>query len=103
MTCANCVLSASWSSRSRGSSWGVAVDPFFRLPLWLRAECCGGHTLWAYNAAHLRLLEDCVAAKLRERSTIRTGMTLVAKLPAWLKAARNRKEILRTIAAVRAL
>jgi hypothetical protein len=63
-------------------------------------ECCGGRTLWALNEAHLTLLEDYVAARLRERGQAE-GMTLVARLPAWLKSAKNRGEVLRVITRLR--
>ena len=55
--------------------------------------------MWAYNVRHLDLLEAYVAAKLRERGEPVPGapMSLVERLPAWLKAAKNRAEVLRTI------
>ncbi|MED7931315.1 hypothetical protein SMD20_44340 [Nonomuraea sp. LP-02] len=81
---------------------GGPVDPFFRRPLWLRASCCG-HVLWAYNVRHLDLLESYVAAKLRERGDVVAGApaSLVERLPTWLKTAKNRAEILRTIGRLR--
>ncbi|MFJ6621599.1 hypothetical protein ACIQOW_29005 [Kitasatospora sp. NPDC091335] len=82
-------------------TFGGPVDPYFELPLWLDAECCGGRRLWAYNPAHLDLLEDYVAAGLRERGAV-PGMTLVARLPAWVKSAKHRDEVLRTIRRLRA-
>lgn len=33
-----------------------AKDPYYNEPLWLATPCCG-HTLWAYNWAHLQYLE----------------------------------------------
>jgi hypothetical protein len=86
---------------------GEVRDPLFDIPLWLQAECCGGKLLWAYNLEHLAFLESFVAAKIRERSdAVRSGdfgrrMTMVAKLPAWLKSAKHRDEILRAIARLR--
>lgn len=83
--------------------WNRPIDPFFHEPLWLRADCCGGNTLWAFHERHLDLLERFVAAKLRERGLgNRPGMTLVARLPAWITTAKHRDEILRTIAKLRA-
>ncbi|MFF5225938.1 hypothetical protein [Dactylosporangium sp. NPDC000521] len=79
------------------SVWGGPVDPYFREPLWLRAECCGGHVLWAFNRRHLDLLDGYVGARLRERGDGPGGMTLVARLPAWMKAAKHRAEILRAV------
>jgi hypothetical protein len=80
--------------------FGVPVDPYFRLPVWLQADCCG-KVLWAYNAEHLSLLESYVAARLRERRASPGSMTMVARLPAWLKSAKHRDEILRAIRRLR--
>ncbi|WP_220090719.1 hypothetical protein [Micromonospora saelicesensis] len=38
-----------------------------------------------------------IGARLRERGPAPGGMTLVARLPNWLKAADNRDELLRVI------
>jgi hypothetical protein len=99
--CTACAASASWVPADGASHWGGPVDPFFRLPLWLTARCCGGRTLWAFNDTHLALLEDHVGARLRERATHRPGLTLVARLPAWLTSAKHRDEVLRVIARLR--
>lgn len=86
---------------------GVVHDPFFRYPLWLQADCCG-HVLWAYNRQHLEYLRSFVSARVRERpaevpeSESARRMTLVAKLPAWLKAAKNRDQVLHAIDRLRA-
>ncbi|MFD9939456.1 hypothetical protein ACFWYW_02185 [Nonomuraea sp. NPDC059023] len=81
---------------------GGPVDPFFQRPVWLQASCCG-QVLWAYNIRHLDLLEAYVAAKLRERGdrVARAPASLVERLPTWLKTAKNRAEILRTIERMR--
>lgn len=81
---------------------GGPVDPFFQRPVWLQASCCG-HVLWAYNVRHLDLLEAYVAAKLRERGELVAGApaSLVERLPTWLKTAKNRGEVLRTIGRLR--
>jgi hypothetical protein len=84
------------------SGWGGPYDPFFLQPLWLQADC-GGHTLWAFHARHLDIIEEFVAAKLRERGHgDRGGLTMVARLPAWLTSAKHRDEVLRTISRLRA-
>lgn len=85
-------------------SWEVGrpVDPYFRTPLWLRADCRGGRTLWAYNAEHLDILESYVTARLRERPASPAGMTMLEHLPAWLKAAGHRDEVVRTLRRLRA-
>jgi hypothetical protein len=54
---------------------------------------------------HTRLVCRSVAADLRERAPwYDTGqkMTLVARLPAWIKSAKNREEVLRTVDRLRA-
>ncbi|WUG72234.1 hypothetical protein OG828_25615 [Streptomyces sp. NBC_00457] len=84
---------------------GEAVDPFFGLPLWLQAETRHGW-VWAYNPEHLDLIRQFVQAPLRERppwdSTGRKRkMTLVARLPSWIKSAKNRAEVLRAIERIR--
>ncbi|MFE5582281.1 hypothetical protein [Kitasatospora sp. NPDC056531] len=84
-------------------AYGGSVDPYFGLPLWLVADCCGGRQLWAYNPAHLDLLEGYIAARLRERDATRGLPTsLLEKLPAWVKSAKHRTELLRTIRRLRA-
>ncbi|WP_030935930.1 hypothetical protein [Streptomyces sp. NRRL S-646] len=76
----------------------------YRPALWLRAETRHGE-LWAYNLEHLDLIRRFVVADLRERAPwYDTGrkMTLVARLPAWIKSAKNRGEVLRAIDRLRA-
>ncbi|AEV82977.1 hypothetical protein ACWT_1958 [Actinoplanes sp. SE50] len=99
--CTRCVTVAQWPPKVGVSRWGGPIDPYFHLPLWFQARCCGGRTLWAFNEAHLTLLADYVGAKLRERHPREPGLTMVARLPGWLKAADNRTEVLRTIARLR--
>lgn len=89
-----------------GSVSGGAVDPYFGLPLWLQAGCCG-HVLWAYNVRHLDVLESYAAARLREGGSSmgasrEESMTMLEELPAWLKSAKHRRRILRTIQRMRA-
>ena len=76
---------------------GPSTSP--RPPLWLRTGTRHGE-LWAYNLQHLDLIRRFVAADLRERAPwYDTGqkMTLVARLPAWTKSAKNRDEVLRAV------
>jgi hypothetical protein len=78
------------------------MDPYFQRPVWLQANCCG-NVLWAYNVRHLDLLEAYVQARLRERGELVpwAPTSLVERLPTWLKAAKNRTEILRAIKRLR--
>ncbi|MGK5681522.1 hypothetical protein [Actinoplanes sp. URMC 104] len=102
-TCAGCVASVQWSPRGSLSCWGGPVDPYFGLPLWLRTSVRRGRMLWAFNVAHLDLLEGYVAAGVRERDVPASGLTMVARLPLWVKAAGNRGEVLRSVARLREL
>jgi hypothetical protein len=78
---------------------GGQADPYFGRPLWLHTECCGGHTLWAYNGEHLDFLANFIAASLRERPI--SPRTLTWSLPAWMKDAKHRDEVARQIARLR--
>ncbi|NEB77651.1 hypothetical protein G3I40_20910 [Streptomyces sp. SID14478] len=78
---------------------GEATDPYFRLPLWLQAQTRHGW-LWAYDPEHLELLRQFVQAPLRERAPWDIHgkkMTVVARLPTWIKSAKNRGEVLHAI------
>jgi hypothetical protein len=74
------------------------VDPMFGLPWWLRVECCGGQMFWACNVEHLTVLEGYVGAQLRERGQTHGCVSMLEKLPTWMKAAKNRHELLKVIA-----
>lgn len=87
-----------------GNDRSSVTDPWFGLPLWLQVPTRHG-VLWAYNLRHLAFIERFVAARLRERADFydsKGRMTLVARLPAWLKHAGNREENLRHVARLRA-
>jgi hypothetical protein len=75
-------------------------DPYFGLPLWLSIDCCG-KVLWAYNAEHLNLLEGYVGARLRERGDFLGTMSMLERLPRWMKSANHRTEVLRAIQRLR--
>ncbi|WP_372352769.1 hypothetical protein [Streptomyces sp. KL116D] len=105
LVCRACGLTRDAAGRGyrlfRGS--GEATDPYFGLPLWLQAETRHGW-LWAYNPEHLELLRQFVQAPLRERAPWDapvTKMTVVARLPTWIKSAKNRGEVLRAIDRIR--
>ncbi|MGI5454505.1 hypothetical protein ACQEWB_15270 [Streptomyces sp. CA-249302] len=107
LICRDCGLSRVCSGRDVTLSRGTAqpaTDPYFGLPLWLQVETRHGW-LWAYNLEHLDLIRRFVQASLRERAPwYDTGqkMTLVARLPAWIKQAGNRDEILRAVRRIHA-
>ncbi|MFJ6083609.1 hypothetical protein ACIQI8_19640 [Streptomyces sp. NPDC092369] len=86
----------------RGSA-GPVTDPYFGMPLRLQVETRHGW-LWAYDLEHLDLISRFVQARLRERAPwYDTGqkMTLVARLPVWIKRAKNRDDVLRAVGRLR--
>jgi hypothetical protein len=68
-------------------------------PLFLTTQVAG-ETLWVQNLAHLNALEDWLGAKVRERGP-QPGLTMMAKLPRWMKASTNRAKVLRGLAQLR--
>ncbi|WP_370748105.1 hypothetical protein [Streptomyces sp. MnatMP-M17] len=105
LVCRSCGLSRE-SGKGLGflRGTGQATDPYFNVLLSLQIETRHGW-LWAYNLEHLELIRQFVQAPLRERASWdETGrkMTVVARLPAWIKRAKNRTEILRAIKRIRA-
>ena len=100
VTCSHCAYHKTLnrvSIRSKHFIIGAAFDPFFRLPLWLKTEMYG-EVLWAYNHEHLDILEQHVAAKLRERNGFKYRIKGIgARLPRWMTAAKNREEVLKAI------
>lgn len=83
----------------------VGHDDYFRLPLWLATPCCG-ELLWAFNARHLGALEDFGLAELRERRRDPahgwSNQSFASRLPKWLKAGKNRPDVERALARLRA-
>jgi hypothetical protein len=109
LTCPSCGLADRWTMpRSADDRYGIPPefggpdDPYFGIPLWL-ATVCGGHVLWAYNVEHLDLLESYVSARLRERGSVPGSMSLVERLPAWIKDGRHRRQVLSGIRRLRAM
>lgn len=100
LACSSCGYNSEWSSRQVLRQCQSAKDDYFGLPLWLQASCCG-EVLWAYNERHLNLIEDIVGAVLRERTRDEeygwSNQSLISRLPAWIKAKKNRKKVLDTI------
>jgi len=78
---------------------GAAKPPVVRMRLYLTAQV-GGETLWVDNLAHLDALEHYLGAKLRERGPV-PGLTMMARLPAWMKSATMRPKILRSLGHLR--
>ncbi|KQY92727.1 hypothetical protein ASD21_15255 [Caulobacter sp. Root1455] len=83
---------------------GVILDPFMGRAPRLCAETRHGF-LVAWNEDHLDYLERYLAGGLREETPAPEGgvrnASIVSRLPAWAKAAKNRDEVLKAIARVR--
>lgn len=95
--CSKCVHREHWTGSQIAT--GSNRDWYFGFKLWLETECCGD-LLWAYNLEHLRLMEEYVAAKLRER-TKKGRNSFFSRLPQWIKSAKNRDEVLKAIRRLR--
>ncbi len=76
-----------------------ALEPSFGLDLRLQTPCMG-ETLWAYNDRHVDFLTTYVTATLRER-TANHNASLVSRLPPWMKLAKNRRTVLRSLERLR--
>jgi len=95
--CSNCRETLDYPA-SPGWNPGTYVPPR-SMPLYLQTQVAG-ETLWVDNLAHLDALEDWLGAKLRERGP-QPGLTMMAKLPRWMKASTNRDKVLRGLAQLR--
>lgn len=105
LICTQCSYKKEWSSREIRRNWR-GLDDYDRLSLWLQTSCCG-ETLWAYNERHLALLEEFVAATLRERhrdpATGWSNSSMASRLPQWMQSAKNRPAVLKGLARLRTL
>ncbi|MFD8734301.1 hypothetical protein ACFV06_05220 [Streptomyces sp. NPDC059618] len=106
LVCPGCGAVADRTAEQRGNALIGAVpggteDPFFRRPLWLQTRCAG-RILWAYDVEHVDALAAFVGARLRERRASPT-MGMFARLPAWMKAAEHRDDVLAGLVALRNL
>ncbi len=96
LSCPHCGLARETDGTT--STWGGAVDPWFGVSLWLSADF-RGHTVWAFNADHLEVLRDFVAADLRERAPAPgAAMSMLEKLPGWMTSAKHRDGLLPVLA-----
>lgn len=83
---------------------GQVMNPFMGLAPRLRAETRHGD-LVAWNEDHLDYLEHYLSGRLRietpdARTQVRNA-SVVSRLPAWAKSARNRDAVLKAIARLR--
>lgn len=105
LSCPSCSYNQAKLAEQRTFYWGAEnpTDSYFGVDLWLQTDCAG-ESLWAFNKRHLEYLEDFVSAKHRQRNpNIDTWMnsSLASRLPKWLKAAKNRDQVLKAIAVLK--
>jgi len=72
------------------------VDPYFGYQLWFLADF-KDEIVWLYNIEHLQYLKEYISANLRERDEYGGMRSLVARLPKWMKLAKNKKSILKIL------
>lgn len=95
--CPTCKHSAVYPAvpfASNSQRWRIRYMPYLSREI-------DGNTLWVYNLQHLDALEQWLGATLRERGPVR-GMTMMARLPRWMKAASARPKIVKALAEMRA-
>ncbi len=81
---------------------GGEVDPFFHHPLWYSASYSAG-TIWAYNLAHLEVIETFIASKNRSRNGLPyQNSSIASRLPKWMSAAKHRDAVLKVIKELKA-
>jgi hypothetical protein len=84
------------ASIAPGSAGSEPTDPYLGLPLLLVTQTRFG-ALWCYNEAHLAFLKNYVTARQRRRTAQTTHHSMFVRLPAWIKFAKNRAEILKAL------
>ncbi|HUE73699.1 MAG TPA: hypothetical protein VMP01_22665 [Pirellulaceae bacterium] len=103
LVCPHCALTRDWNEAGIHRCWRESPprDDYFNEVLWIRGAC-GSNEIWAYNWRHLELIEKYVAAKLRQH--VRDSQfgwankSFVNRLPRWITSAKNRDDVLATIA-----
>ncbi|MDO4880633.1 MAG: hypothetical protein Q3983_05075 [Capnocytophaga sp.] len=71
---------------------GLQCDSLFGLPYFFQTNI-RGNLFWARNPLHIQLMQDYIASTLRERE----GMSIVARLPTFIKVKKNRELLLKTL------
>ena len=101
LSCLRCGHNQAKLAEQRTFYWRAEnpTDSYFGADLWLQTECVG-ESLWAFNRRHLDYLENFVSAKHRQRNPNVDNWlngSLASRLPAWIKAAKNREQVLKAI------
>ena len=91
--CPNCAEIEDYRAYPASPPKGASKSEPASLPLYLTTQVAG-ETLWVDNLQHLELLEEYLGAKVRERGPV-PGLTMMARLPAWMKSTTARPKILR--------
>jgi len=97
--CGHCRYTGTYRGVPASPPAGAAAEELRTVKMYLTARV-SGHILWVANLAHLDLLEDYLSASLRERGWVR-GMTMMARLPPWMKSATMRPKVLRALGHLR--
>lgn len=104
LSCFYCGYTKTWKGNARRGKGGP-LDWYFGLPLWLQTPC-RGNILWAFNEEHLDFLERYVTAtqriKFNAKGQPRNG-TMASRLPLWMKSAKNRDEVIKSIARLKGM
>ncbi len=87
---------------SAGATPAEPTDPYLGLPLLLVTKTRFG-PLWCYNEEHLATLRDYVTATPRRRTSATTHHSMLVRLPAWMKLAKNRDEVLKGLSRIEAM
>lgn len=93
--CPHCAKTMAYPARAWSAPSRASQQPPRHLKPYLTAQVAG-NVLMVDNLAHLSALETYLGAALRERGPVR-GLTMMARLPAWMKSSTNRAKILRSL------
>ena len=74
----------------------TGIDPIFHYELFLSVAVAQGQ-ICVYNPQHLQILTAYIQANLRQRTCTNYNRGYFSRLPAWIKSARHRKDILKAL------
>jgi hypothetical protein len=100
IVCPECIaknrVAENWEAYIQKYNQSGIIDPVFGLPLYYQTKI-KEEIFWAYNKNHLNAIRDYVSSELRERTTYKFNMTMVEKLPQFIKNAKNREDVIKAI------
>ena len=101
--CPHCNFQEEWKPKikklvlSPKGNDGLVREQTYNFPLWFQKEI-NQDIFWVYNKEHIVYLERYIKASLRERnSKINNSASLVARLPKFVKEAKNREKLLKIL------